>query len=125
MVTLVIFSPRIIFSLTGFQIGASGGASNRWPYFQVLSLKAPWFTAPGGAVLSAWLSTPALAASGKEPALAAASSCAELGEKPAMTATQAAANNGDFFMCFFLPRVWPFEPSDRSNTHDMAGGGVP
>src|SRR5579885_513075 len=101
MVTLVIFSPRIIFSFTGFQIGALGGASKAWPYFQVLSLKAPWLTAPGGAILSAWLSTPALAASGKLPALAAASSWAELGEKPANAARQRAADNVNFFMYVF------------------------
>jgi hypothetical protein len=41
MVTLVIFSPRIIFALTGFQIGVFGGASNLGPYFQVFMLKGP------------------------------------------------------------------------------------
>jgi len=52
-VVLVIFSPRSIFSLTGFQIGVFGMASKAWPYFHVLMLKAPWLTAPLGAVLSA------------------------------------------------------------------------
>src|ERR1700741_3523160 len=104
MVTLVIFSPRIIFSLTGFQIGVLGGASNLGPYFHVLMLKAPWLIAPGGATLSAWLSTPALAARGNDPAEAAASSCARLeGDTTNNAATQAATDNADFFMVFFPP----------------------
>jgi len=52
-VTLVIFSPRIIFNLTGFQSGVFAGASNAGPNFQLFMLKGPWLTAPGGAILSA------------------------------------------------------------------------
>src|SRR5581483_6793420 len=99
MVTLVTLPPCIIFSLTGFQIGVFAGASNLVPYFQVFMSKGPWFTAPGGAILSAWLSTPPLAASGKFcAAVAAASSWAGAPDMPARSAALIAAENKNAFM---------------------------
>ena len=60
----VTFSPRIIFSFTGFQIFDPAGGLNAVPYFQVAGSNAPWFAAPGGATFRALLSLPAGAASG-------------------------------------------------------------
>src|SRR5215813_3917077 len=60
----VTFSPRIIFSLTGFQIPEFGGASKAGPYFQVAGSTIPWLTPPGSALVIAPLSLPAGVARG-------------------------------------------------------------
>src|SRR5207237_9396276 len=46
------------------------------PYFHFVMSNGPWLTAPGGATVFALLSWPALAASGKFPPVATASSVA-------------------------------------------------
>src|SRR5579871_1304295 len=107
MVIEVIFPPCIILSLTGFQIGVPAGASNAWPRFQVFSLSGPWLTAPGGAILSAWLSTPALAANGYSfCADAAASSCASARPAAMISAAHDAAKIVVNFICVLSPIIW-------------------
>src|ERR1041384_5756957 len=60
----VTFSPRLIFSFTGFQIFEFAGAFHAVPYFHWVGSNGPWLTAPAGAVIRALLCLPAGAASG-------------------------------------------------------------
>src|SRR5215813_4574843 len=56
--------PASILIFAGFHSLEPAGASQALPNFQVLSSNLPWLVAPSGALSIAWLSSPALAASG-------------------------------------------------------------
>src|SRR3954463_8194641 len=60
----VTLPPASILIFTGFHSLEPAGGSPDLPKFQVLSSNLPWLRAPGGALSMAWLSSPALAASG-------------------------------------------------------------